>query len=157
MMELLALKKKPKKRALVNMGRRFKESVHQISVVKDSSEEDENQIGEVKSTQDDCINDQESDDDYFNEQYPPEDIKYKQLEDRLKAVEIQVVPGLNFDNLGLISGVVIPHKFKIPTFAKYNGVSCPKLHLKSYVCKIQPHTADKKLWVHFFRESLAGT
>ena len=150
MMALLAVKKKPKKKALLNMGKRFKETIRQIPVEEDSSEEDENQVGEVKSTQSDCINDQISDDDYFNEQYPPADIKYKQLEDKLKAVEIQAVPGLDFDDLGLISGVIIPHKFKVPTVAKYDGVSCPKLHLKSYVRKIQPHTTDKKLWVHFF-------
>ena len=77
MMDFLAVKKKPKKKALLNMGRRFKESVHQISVVEDSSEEDENQIGEVKSTRADCVNDQAHDDDYFDEQYPPADIKYK--------------------------------------------------------------------------------
>ena len=65
--------------------------------------------------------------------------------------------GLNFEELGLILGVVIPHKFKVPTFAKYDGVSCPKLHLRSYVRKIQPHIADRKLWVHFFQESLSGT
>ena len=37
------------------------------------------------------------------------------------------------------------------------GVSCPKMHLRSYVRKIQPHTADKDLWVHFFQDSLSGT
>src|SRR3954464_4984726 len=72
-------------------------------------------------------------------------------------MEIQKVPGLDFEELGLISEVVIPPKFKIPTFAKYDGVSCPKLHLKSYVRKIQPHTADKKLWIHLFQERLSGT
>ena len=66
-MALLAAKKKPKRKALVNMGRRFREPVRQIPVVEDSSKEDENQIGEVRSTQVDCINDQVSDDDYFNE------------------------------------------------------------------------------------------
>ena len=65
--------------------------------------------------------------------------------------------GLDFGELGLIPGVVIPHKFKVPIFSKYDGVSCPKLHLRSYVQKIQPHTADQKLWVHFFQESLVGT
>ena len=72
----------------------------------------------------------------------------------MKVVEIQAIPDLDFDDFGLIFGVVIPHKFKIPVFAKYDGVSCPKLHLKSYVRKIQPHTADKKLWVHFFSRKL---
>ena len=71
-MALLAAKKKPKRKALVNMGRRFREPVRQIPVVEDSSKEDENQIGEARSTQDGCINDQASDDeDYFDEQYPP--------------------------------------------------------------------------------------
>ena len=58
--------------------------------------------------------------DYSEEQYPPTDDKYKQLEDRLNAMEIQKVPGLDFEELGLVSGVVIPQKFKVPTFAKYD-------------------------------------
>ena len=47
---------------------------------------------------------------------PPADDKYKQLEDRLNAMEIQTVPGIDFEELGLVSGVVIPPKFKIPIF-----------------------------------------
>ena len=77
MMALLVVKKKPKKKALLNMGRRFKETIRQIPVGEDSSKEDENQVGEVKRAQAEFANDQESDDDYFNEQYPPADIKYK--------------------------------------------------------------------------------
>ena len=72
-------------------------------------------------------------------------------------MEIQKVPGLDFEELGLVSGVVIPQKFKVPVFAKYDGVSCPKMYLKSYVMKIQPHPADKDLWVHYFQDSLSGT
>ena len=100
---------------------------------------------------------EEEEPDYSEEQYPPADNKYKELEDRLNAMEIQRVPGLDFGELGLISGVVIPQKFKVPTFAKYDEVSCPKLHLLSYVRKIQPHTADRNLWVHYFQDSLSGT
>ena len=90
------------------MGKRFRKSIRQIPVGKDSAEEDGNQIGEARSTQAGCINDQASDDDYFDEKYPSVDVKYKQLEDKLKAVEIQVVPGLDFNDLGLIYGVIIP-------------------------------------------------
>ena len=72
-------------------------------------------------------------------------------------MEIQKVSGLDFEELGLVSGIVIPLKFKAPIFAKYDGVSCPKMHLQSYVRKTQPHTADKDLWVHFFQDSLSGT
>ena len=68
LMVLLAAKKKPKRKALVNMGRRFREPISQMSVVEDSSEEDENQIGEAKSTQAGCINDRVSNDEvYFDE------------------------------------------------------------------------------------------
>ena len=88
--------------------------------------------------------------DFDEDQYPPTEDRYKQLEDQLSAMEIQKVPGLDFGDLGLSSGVVIPHKFKAPAFAKYYGISCPKLHLRSYVRKIQPYTTDMNLWIHFF-------
>ena len=93
----------------------------------------------------------------LKEQYPPADDKYKHLEERLSAMEIQKVFGLDFEELGLVTGIVIPLKFKAPVFAKYDGVSCPKIHLRSYVRKIHPHTAEKDLWVHFFKDSLSGT
>ena len=67
--------------------------------------------------------------DVYEDQYPPAEDRYKQLEDRLSAMEIQKIPGLDFGDLGLASGVVIPHKFKAHVLAKYDGVSCPKLHL----------------------------
>ena len=71
-------------------------------------------------------------------------------------MEIQRVPGLDFEELGLVSGIVIPPKFKVPLFSKYDGVSWPKMHLRSYVRKIQPHSADKDLWVQFFQDNLSG-
>ena len=74
--------------------------------------------------------------DFNDEHYPPAEDRYKQLEDRLNAMEIQRVPGLDFEDLGLSSWVVIPHKFKAPALAKYDGASCPKLYLRSYVRKI---------------------
>ena len=58
-------------------------------------------------------------------------------------MEVQKIPGLDFEELRLVSGVVIPQKFKAPVFSKYDGVSS--------------HTADRNLWVHFFQDSLSGT
>ena len=46
MMTFLAAKKKLKMKALVNIGRRFRETDRQMPVIEDSYEEDENQIGE---------------------------------------------------------------------------------------------------------------
>ena len=49
----------------------------------------------------------------MDEQYPPANEKYKLLEKRLKAMEIQKDPRLNFEELGLVSGVVIPPSSKL--------------------------------------------
>ena len=100
---------------------------------------------------------EEEEEDYSEEHYPSVDDKYKHLEERLSAMEEQRVPELDFEELGLVAGIVIPPKFKVPIFAKYDGLSCPKMHLWSCVRKIQPHSSDKDLWVHFFQDSLSGT
>ena len=85
------------------MGKRFKGPVWQVQVAKDSSEEDENQNEDAMRTRGGIANNQASEDeDYFDEQYPPAEDKYKQLEDRLKAVEIQAVPSLDFGDLGIV-------------------------------------------------------
>ena len=135
------------------MGRRFRERIRQSADLTSSSKDGENQ----ERTKDPSPAVSDNDTDYDNEQYPPTKDRYKQLEDRLSAMEIQKIPGLGFRELGLVSEVVIPHKFKALVFTKYDGVSCPKLYLRSYVRKIQPHTADRNLWVHLFQESLSGT
>ena len=55
---------------------------------------------------------EEEDEDYSEQQYPLADDKYKNLEERLEAMEIQRVPGLDFEELGLVSGIVIPPNLK---------------------------------------------
>ena len=145
-------KKKPKKSVgVLKFGRRLRGPAKGALVLltpsnmEDIHEEDNNlEIDEAEA-------------DYSEEQSPPTIDKYKKLEDCLSAMEIQQIPGLDLGDMGLVSGVVIPQKFKIPTFVLYDGVSCPKMHLKSYVRKIQPYTTDPKLWIHFFQENLVGT
>ena len=158
-LKALILKEKKKKKKVVgilNMGRRFGEKLKRQVDLTSSSKEGENQEEET-GEKDPSPAVSDNDTDYNDEQYPPNEDRYKQLEDRLSFMEVQRIPGLDFEELGLVSGMVIPQKFKAPVFAKYDGVSCPKLHLCSYVRKIQPHTADRNLWVHFFQDSLLGT
>src|SRR4051812_17242119 len=175
--------KKPK--GVLNLGRRFKGPLKKIEEAETPKESKKTRVKKLRpilqlkdaETSEDSDEDEQDDDasiktdaksnhdsaelseeeeDYYHEGEHPDD-KYKMLEERLRSVEIQKIPGLDFEELGLVPGVVIPPKFKTPAFAKYDGVSCPKLHLRSYVRKIQPHTADKRLWIHFFQESLSGT
>ena len=93
-----------------------------------SSKEGDNQEGKTRQ-EDPSPRESDNETDYNEEQYPLADEKYKQLEERLSAMEIQKVPGMDFEELDLVSGVVIPQKFKVPVFAKYDGVSCPNMHL----------------------------
>ena len=121
-------KKKVKKlTGVVIMGRRFKGQTRRTLDFVTSSGGGDNQTQEVNK---DPSSEEEEEEDYSEEQYPPADDKYKHLEERLNAMEIQRVPCLDFEDLGLVSGIVIPPKFKLPLFAKYDGVSCPKMHLQ---------------------------
>src|ERR1043165_2482596 len=149
------INKKKRVIGVLNMGRRHKGGPKVVSLIEflEGSVKTE---GSVKGNKDYQHEHEKKEEDYENDQYSYEDDKYKQLEDRLNAVENLKMPGLNFDDLSLVPGVVIPRKFKVPTFSKYDGISCLKLHLKSYVQKIHPHTDDRKLWIHYFQESLSG-
>ena len=152
------INRKKKVVGLLNMGRRYKggpKVVSRIELSEDSVKNEGSTKGDGEGSQREP--EKGGDDQYDHSQYSDEDDKYKQLEDRLNAVENLKMSGLNFDDLSLVPGVVIPPKFKVPTFAKYDGISCPKLHLKSYVQKINPHTDDRKLWMHYFQESLSET
>ena len=57
-----------------------------------SSKEGENQ--EEEKDPDPAVSN--NDTDYNDEQYPPAEDRYKQLEDRLSAMEVQRIPGLDF-------------------------------------------------------------
>ena len=129
---LILKEKKKKKVGILNMGRRFGERLEHKTDLTSLSKEGENQEREKNHSP--VVSD--NDTDYDEEQYPPTENRYKQLEDRLSAMEIQKIHCLDFGELGLVSGVMIPHKFKAQVFSKYDGVSCPKLYLCSYVRKI---------------------
>src|SRR3954468_1212693 len=158
---LLTENKKKKKKGKKTQVKKLRPilQLRDAKTSEDSDEDEQDDDASIKTdakSNHDSAKPSEEEGDYHHEDEHPDD-KYKLLEERMKAMEIRKVPGLDFEELGLVPGVVIPPKFKTPPFAKYDGVSCPKLHLRSYVRKIQPHTADKRLWIHFIQESLSGT
>ena len=87
---------------------------------------------------------------------PAEDRKYRMLEERLKAVEGQGVLGMDITDLGLVPGVRVPPKFKVPSFDKYTGATCPRTHVKSYYRKMSVYSEDERMLMHFFQDSLTG-
>ena len=108
------------------MGRRFKGPAQPVQVDDISYEEDDNQEEDGRSIKPEGRNNQVSEDeDYSDKQYPPVDDKYKQLEDRLKVMEIQKVSGLNFGELGLTQGWSSLTSSRSPSFQNMMGSLVP--------------------------------
>lgn len=75
----------------------------------------------------------------------------------MHAVEgVDMYEGVDATQLCLISNMVIPPKFKILDFEKYNGTMCPKSHLVMYCRKMSAYAHDDKFFVHGFQDSLVG-
>ena len=81
--------------------------------------------------------------------------KFKQLEQKFHALEGAADLGPSDpESLCLVSGITLPSKFKIPEFDKYDGIGCPRSHIKRYCRKMSACTRDEKLLIHCFQESL---
>lgn len=71
-------------------------------------------------------------------------------------MEVHNTLGLDVVDMCLVSGLVIPQKFKVPHFDKNKGVSYLRTHLRAYCYKMAAYTDDDKLLVHSFLDSLIG-
>ena len=47
--------------------------------------------------------------------------------------------------MSLVPDLVLPLKFKVPTFDKYDGTKCPSTHLYMYCRKMTGHTNNDSL------------
>ena len=59
--------------------------------------------------------------------------------------------------MSLVPDLVLPPKFKVPTFDKYDGTKCPSAHLYIYCRKMTGYTSNDKLLIHCFQDSLSGS
>ena len=59
--------------------------------------------------------------------------------------------------MSLVPDLVLPPKFKVPTFDKYDGTKCPSTHLYMYYRKMTGHTNNDKLLIHCFQDSITGS
>ena len=92
-------KKEKKSTGVLNLGRRFQGPSRRTLDFTTSSGERDNQEGKDKEVNDHPESEEEEEVDYSEEQYPPANDKYKQLEDHLNSMEIQKVFGLDFEEL----------------------------------------------------------
>ena len=84
--------------------------------------------------------------------------KLELIEKCLKAVEGFDMYGLvDARMMSLIPDLVLPLKFKVPTFDKYDGTKCPSTHLYMYYRKMTGYTSNDKLLIQSFQDSLTGS
>ena len=73
------------------------------------------------------------------------------IEERLKAIEENSsIKGMDAIKLSLVLNVIIPHKFKMLDFVKYNESTCPKAHMTMFSWKMVGHVGNAKLLMHCF-------
>ena len=84
--------------------------------------------------------------------------KFELIKEHLKAMEGSDVYRLvDAYKMSLVPDLVLPPKFKVPTFDKYDGTKCPFAHLYMYCRKMTGYTSNDKLLLHCFQDSLSGS
>ena len=79
------------------------------------------------------------------------------LDKKLKEIEgVNDLGSVDPRELSLVPDVVIPPKFKMPKFEKYDGTKCPENHLATYCNKMAGHARNEDLLIHVFYDSLTG-
>ena len=74
--------------------------------------------------------------------------KLELIEECLRMVEGTYAYGLvDASKMSLVPDLVLPPKFKVPTFDKYDGTKCPSAHLYIYCRKMTGHTNNDKLLI----------
>ncbi|XP_058754437.1 uncharacterized protein LOC131627615 [Vicia villosa] len=68
---------------------------------------------------------------------------FRGLEERMRVMEGQGL-GMDISDLGLVPGVRVPPKFKVPDFEKYKGNTCPKTHVRAYYRKMHLQNLSQK-------------
>ena len=77
--------------------------------------------------------------------------KLELIEERLRMVEgLDTYSLVDASKMSLVPDLVLPPKFKVPTFDKYDGTKYPSTHLYMYCLKMTGHTNNDKLLSHCF-------
>lgn len=84
------------------------------------------------------------------------EMRFQMMKERFKAMQGPNTFGLDAADTCLVIGVKIPPKFKVSSFEKYQGVTCPKTHIRAFFRKRVVHSNDEKILMHLFEDNLSG-
>ncbi|XP_016732018.1 uncharacterized protein [Gossypium hirsutum] len=77
--------------------------------------------------------------------------RYKWLEEKFKAMEnIDYHQGMDAKDLSLVLDLVLPPKFKILEFEKYNGTSCLEAYVTMFCRRMTGYINNDQLLIHYF-------
>ena len=80
------------------------------------------------------------------------------LDHKLKEIEgVDDLGSVDPRKFSLVPDLVIPPKFKMPKFEKYDGTKCPENHLATYCNKMAGHVRNEGLLIYVFYDNLTGT
>ncbi|GMI70908.1 hypothetical protein HRI_000760100 [Hibiscus trionum] len=83
--------------------------------------------------------------------------KFRLFEEKLRNIQEVDEQGNNASDLSLVVDLVLPPKFKVPDFDKYDGTTCPSAHITMYCRKMAAFVKDEKLLIHCFQDNLTGS
>ena len=77
------------------------------------------------------------------------------LDNKLKEIEgVDDLESVDPKKLSLVPNLVIPPKFKMSKFEKYDGTKCLENHLATYCNKMVGHAHNEDLLIHVFYDTL---
>ncbi|XP_052481215.1 uncharacterized protein LOC105762162 [Gossypium raimondii] len=96
--------------------------------------------------------------DKAKEEFPKQfEEKWKWIKEKFRVREsIESYHGIDAKDLSLVPELVLPYKFKMPEFEKYNGTSCPAAHITMFCRRMTGYINNDQLLIHCFQESLIG-
>ncbi|RVW30128.1 hypothetical protein CK203_083243 [Vitis vinifera] len=84
-----------------------------------------------------------------------QEAKVERLESIMRQIRLQD-GGLTWDDRDGIPAASLPAKFCMPDIERYNGIGCPKIHLRLYNTVMRAHGIDDAQLVALFPMSLSG-
>ncbi|XP_012435147.1 uncharacterized protein LOC105761768 [Gossypium raimondii] len=65
--------------------------------------------------------------------------------------------GVDAKDLSLVPDLVLPPKFKMLKFEKYNETNCPEAHITMFCRRMTGYVNNEQLLIHYFQDSLIGS